>query len=259
MDRGTYSAASAGLVNLRKLEVVNGNLANINTPGFKREILVGETQSFDQTLASAVAANDPYAKGDHDRTPGVVNLHTTTDFSPGPIKQTDGALDAALRKANDFFVINTPDGQQYTRAGNFTLNSDGALVTADGFTVSGDGGAITSDLPGLHIESSGEVVAPDPQTKLPQIIGKLQVAHIEDPSSLVRVGSSRFKLAPDAASPSIVEPEIEPKSIEMSNVSAITGMIDLISANRAFEMYTKAAHTIDDMNSVSISQIGHRR
>lgn len=259
MDRGTYAAASAGLANLRKLEVVNANLANINTPGFKREVLVGEVQTFDQTLAKMVAANDPYAQGDQERTPGVVNIHTATDFSPGPIKQTDGGLDAALRRPNDFFVISTPEGQQYTRAGNFTLNSDGSLVTADGYPVAGDGGAISSDLPGLHIEASGEVVAPDPQTKLPQIIGKLQVVHIEDPSSLVRVGGSRFKLDAGAAAPSAVDPDLEPKSIEMSNVSAITGMIDLISANRAFAMYTKSAQTIDEMNNVSISQVGRRR
>ena len=259
MDRGTYAAASSGLANLRKLEVVNANLANINTPGFKREVLVGEAQTFDQTLASIVAASDPIAQGDHDRARGVVNVHTATDFSPGPIKQTDGALDAALRKPNDFFVINTPDGPQYTRAGNFTLNSDGALVTPEGFSVAGDGGAISSDLPGLHIEASGEVVAPDPQTKLRQVIGKLQVAHIEEPSGLIRVGGSRFKLGPNNAQPTVVEPDIEPRAIEMSNVSAISGMIDLISANRAFAMYTKTAQTLDEMNNAAISQVGRRR
>jgi flagellar basal body rod protein FlgG len=222
MDRGTYAAASSGLANLRKLEIVNANLANVNTPGFKREVLVGEAQTFDQTLAKIVASNDPYAQGDHERTPGVVNIHTSTDFSPGPIKQTNGALDAALRKPNDFFVINTPDGPQYTRAGNFTLDKEGSLVTPDGFPVAGDGGAISSDLAGLHIESSGEVVAPDPQTKLPQIIGKLQVAHIEDPSGLIRVGGSRFKLGPNAAQPTVVDPDLEPRSIEMSIVSAIS-------------------------------------
>ena len=105
MDRGIYTSASAGLYQLRKLEVVNNNLANINTVGFKKQILTGETQSFDQTLASAVAKDDPYAKGDHDRTPGVVNSRTVTDFTVGAIKNTGNPLDVALRNPNDFFVI----------------------------------------------------------------------------------------------------------------------------------------------------------
>ena len=252
MERGSYIAASGGLLQFRKIEVVNNNLANVNTPGFKKQILVGDKQTFEETLASAVAPQDPYAKGDHDRTPGTVNIRSVTDFSPGPIKNTGNALDVALRNPNDFFVINTPQGPQYTRAGNFTLSTEGELMTVDGYTVQGDGGAIAADGPGISIAADGRVSANN------QEVGQLQVVRFTDTSGLERLGSSRFGLRAGSAGPEQVEPELLPKSLEMSNVSSISSVMDLITANRAFDMYSKAANSIDQMNQAAISQVGRR-
>lgn len=252
MERGTYISASGGIAQLRKLDVVNNNLANVNTPGFKKEMLVGSTQSFDQTLASLVAAKDPYAKGDHDRSPGTVGVQSVTDFSQGPIKNTGNVLDLALRRQNDFFVINTPQGPRYTRAGNFTLNSNGDISTLDGLPVAGDGGIITVNGAPLSISANGTVTAKGLD------VGKIQVVHFDDPSKLVREGGSRFALGAGQAPPATVEADIEAGALEMSNVSAITSMIDLISASKGFEMYTKTAQTIDAMNQTAISQVGRR-
>lgn len=253
MERGTYIAASGGLVQLRRLDVVNNNLANVNTPGFKRQILVGDLQQFEDTLASVVAQNDPYAKGDHDRTPGTVNLRTQTDFTPGPIKNTENPLDVALRNPKDFFVVNSPEGPLYTRAGNFTLTPEGELVTVDGFAVQGDGGAITANGPGANITPNGTVLANGLQ------VGKLQVVRFDDPQVLEPVGATRFRLKAGGVGPQQVEPALAEQSLEMANVSAITSMIDLIIANRGFEMYTKSAQAIDNMNQTAISQIGRNR
>ncbi len=253
MDRGTYSAASGGLVQLRKLEIVNNNLANSNTVGFKKQVLVGEEQTFDQTLASAVAKNDPYAAKDHERTPGVTNIQTQTDFSPGPIKFTGSGLDAALRNANDFFVINTADGEQYTRAGNFTLNAEAELVTVDGEPVVGDGGSIVANGTDVNIGTDGSVRAGG------TLVGKIKVVHFDDPSTLERVGHTRFELGAGVPAPQQVDAELEPRSLEMANVSAISSVLDLITTNRAFDMYTRASKSIDEMNQQAISQVGRRR
>lgn len=253
MERGTYVSASGGLVQLRKLDIVNNNLANVNTPGFKKAMLVGSMQTFDQTLASLVVKSDPYAKGDHDRTPGAVDLQTVTDFTPGPIKNTGNVLDVALRNAKDFFVINTPQGQRYTRAGNFTLNETGEISTADGFPVSGDGGPIAVSGSPLTIAPNGTV------TVNGAAVGRLQVVRFEEPSGLIREGGARFALGQGQAAPTPVEPEVEVGALEMSNVSAISSMIDLISASKGFEMYTKTAQAIDTMNQTAISQVGRRQ
>lgn len=253
MDRGTYVAASGGLFQMRKLEIVNNNLSNINTPGFKKEVLVGDEETFDQTLASLVTKNDPYAKPDHDRVHGTVNVKAYTDFSAGPINSTGNPLDVAIRNPKDFFVINTANGPQYTRAGDFTLDGAGQIVTQDGAPVQGDGGPIVTNGPGVTISPNGAVVANRLQ------VGRLQVVRFDDPSQLERVGNSRFKLAQGQPAPQTVDADLVPGSLEMSNVSAITAMVDLIVTQKAFQMYTKSAETIDTMNQSAINQIGRSR
>lgn len=252
MDRGTYVSASGGLAHLRKLEVVNNNLANVSTPGFKRQLLVGDVQSFDQTLAKLVEGQDPYARPDHERNPATVNLRTVTDFTAGPIKNTGNPLDVALRNKNDFFVIDTPNGQQYTRAGNFTLGEDGSMVTMDGYTVLGDGGAITTTGTGITISPNGAIRARG------QEVGRLQVVRFEDPQVLEAVGNTRFQLKAGAAAPQQVEADVVPQSLEMANISVITSMIELISASRGFEMYARGAQAVDGLNQIAINQIGRK-
>lgn len=253
MDRGTYIAASAGLLQLQKLAVINNNLANVNTPGFKRQFIVSTTRSFDQTLASKLNPTDPYSKGDHDRTPEVLSPKTHTDFGLGSIKFTGNPLDVALRHPTDFFLINTPEGVQYSRAGNFTLNSEGELVTPDGLPVQGDGGAINAVGGAVSISNSGDVLVDGVS------VARLQVARFADTQGLEQVGGTRFRLREVAQAPETIPADLEAQSLEMSNVSAISSMIDLIAANRGFEAYTRSARTMDEMNNLAATRLGQRR
>jgi flagellar basal-body rod protein FlgF len=258
MDIGTYVATSSGVLQMRKLEVQNNNLANINTVGFKGQYVVAETQDFDSTLASTLRDTDPTAAKDFERMPTVAGVRTQIDFSQGPIQHTGNPLDVALRNPKDFFVVNTPQGQQYTRAGNFTLSPAGELVTPDGYQVQGEGGVIAAAAPGVEILANGAVRSgPNAQGGVPNIVGRVQVVRFEDTSKLQATGGTRFKAL--GVQPTPVEPVMEPQSLEMSNVSAITGMIDHISTNRAFEAYTKAAQSLDAMNQLAITQVGRRQ
>jgi flagellar basal body rod protein FlgG len=239
---------------MRKLEVQNNNLANLNTVGFKRQYLTAETQGFENTFASLLKKDKaPFAQPDHVRTPGVENIQTRTDFAVGPIKNTGNPLDVALRNANEFFVVNTPEGPMYTRAGNFAINGSGELVTQDGMQIQGEGGAVAITGPGASISADGSVRVNR------EAVGRLQVVRFTDPGTLERVGGTRFKLAAGQQQPAAVEPSLEPQALEMSNASAISSMVDMIVINRAFEAYTKAAQTIDGMNQSAISQIGKRQ
>jgi flagellar basal-body rod protein FlgG len=234
MDIGTYAAASLGIVQLRKLEIQNNNLANVNTVGFKRQILVTSPEDFKDTFAKEFEGKDPYATGDQKRVTTVNEAATHTDFSMGAIKST------------------TPQGRMFTRAGNFTLDANGTLVTQDGMQVQGDGGAIIAQGTGVNISADGTVRAGG----LP--VGRLQVARFTDTKGLQPVEGTRFKIA-SGPQPTTVEGFLEPRALEMSNVSAVTGMIDLITTNRAFDAYTKAAQTIDSLNQAAITQVGKRQ
>ena len=253
MDRGTYVATSGGVLQMRKLEVQNNNLANINTIGFKRQFLTAESQQFEHTFAEALGSKAPFARGDHARIRGVENVAVHTDFAPGPISFTSNPLDVALRNPRDFFVVNTPEGQQYTRAGNFTLNAAGEIVTPDGMQVIGEGGPIqiVGSRPAINADGSVTVNG--------QIVSRLQVAQVDDTKNLEHAGGTRFKVIAGKPALTPVDPQIIPKSVEMSNVSPVTGMVDLIVTNRAFEAYTKAAQTIDGMNQSAITQLGKRQ
>ncbi len=252
MERGTYVAASGGLLQLRKLDVVSNNLANVNTPGFKRQLLVSTEQPFEATLASQMVKDDPYARGDHERTPGTMNIQTITDFSAGPIKTTGNPLDVALRDPRDFFVVNTIDGPQLTRAGNFTLSQEGELITQDGFAVQGDGGSIAVNGAAAKITESGRVFSGGVDA------GGLQVVRVQKPEELTRMGNNLFKPG-NGEAPQQVEAELVPESLEMANVSAISSVIDLITTHRAFDLYTRSAQTIDQMNQTAINQVGRPR
>ena len=254
MDRGSYITASSGLLQLRKLDVVTNNIANVDTPGFKKQLIVGETQNFNETFAKLIEKKDPYAKGDHARSPGVAHIKTATDFSVGAIKNTTNPLDVALRNPDEFFAINTANGTEYTRAGNFTMNSEGNLVTVDGYEVQGDGGPINIQGINPTISSGGIVRVNGAEA------GQLQVVKIENPDEMERKGSTRFAIKKDSKSSALpVTPDLVPQSLEMSNTSVITSMVDMITTNRAFELYTKVAQSIDGMNQVAITQVGKAR
>lgn len=254
MERGTYAAASGGLRQIRSLDITTNNLANVNTTGYKRQLLVSSSQRFEDTFAALIEKQDPYARPDHVRSPGAVDLRTMTDFSSGPVRDTGNPLDVALVDPKTFFVVQGKGGEQlYTRAGSFTLDDQGTLVTPEGLPVVGDGGPISATGSRIAISGSGAVLADGLS------VGQLQVVKIENPTELERVDGARFRaISPQAQPVAVDSPEILPGSLEMSNVSTIDGVIDLVAAHRGFEMYTKIASTIDELNQTAITRVGKR-
>lgn len=247
MDRGMYASASGGLLADSRIEIVANNLANVNTVGFKAQRLRSREESFDDTLASETSGKvTAKAKADHDRTPGVVGLSTYTDFSPGPIAPTENPLDVALREEKQFFAIQTPSGEAYTKAGNFSLRSDGTLVTQDNMPVMGDSGPIVLPPGNAHISTNGSVVVGN------QTAGRLKVVEIDDLSKLNRTESSRFTLPSGAGAARPVEADVVPGSVELPNVNVVDAMIEMISAQKGFEAYTKTLRSIDELNEVAI-------
>ncbi|MCC6933926.1 MAG: flagellar hook-basal body protein [Deltaproteobacteria bacterium] len=241
MDRGLYNATAAGLIADRQMSIVSNNLANVNTAGFKGQRISNKQQEFTDTLASTIANAPARAQSDQEQTPGVVDTITVTDFAPGPISNTGNPLHAALRDPNGFFVVQTPQGEAYTRAGSFTLNGEGKLVTSDGLPVLGDGGEILLPQGKAEITNNGVV------TVNGATISKLRVVEFDDLKSLERTEGTRFRAV--GANPRNMEsPQVVPESLEMPNVNVVASMVDLVNASKAFEAYTKTVRTIDELN-----------
>ena len=248
MEKGTYAASSGGLLESRRLEVVANNLANVNTVGFKASRLVARQQSFSDTLASTLGNVPDRARLDQQNTPGVVDIDVMTDFSPGPVRNTEAPLDVALVNKNQFFVVQTENGERLTRAGNFTMNAQGVLSTQDGKPVLGEGGPITLSAPSPKISSTGAVISGK------EVLGKLRVVEVDNLQLLEREEGVRFK--PKAgASQRTVDANVIPQSLEMPNVSVVESMVDMISTQRAFEGYTKSVQTIQELNDTNLRTV----
>jgi len=245
MERGLYTATSGGLLESRKLEVVANNLANLNTVGFKASKVVARQQEFGDTLASTISDISKRAQADQNHTPGVVDVEVRTDFTPGPIHQTENPLDVALVDQDKFFVVQVDGQERYTRAGNFTLNSEGTLSTADGKPVLGEGGPITVTGGPGKITSNGSVVVNGLKA------GALRVVSISDLSQLEQEGGTKFKLKPGAQATQ-VPAQVVPGSVEMPNINVVQSMVEMISTQRAFEGYTKTAQTIQELHEVNL-------
>lgn len=155
---GSFSIALSGLTAQgQALNIVSNNLANLNTTGFK-----GSAASFQDLVTHAINSSTPNGAG----VGAVIGQRT---FSQGAIQITTGAFDAAI-EGNGFFVVQNANGQQfYTRAGNFTLDSSGNLVNADGDQVLGwtsaNGTVNASGAPGKITVPSGSALQPSASTQ----------------------------------------------------------------------------------------------
>jgi len=221
----TYTAVDA---RMKIVDVIANNLANANTIGFKRDfghILEGEV--------GTVAA-------------------TQVDLAPGQIVSTGNELDAVLNGAG-FFVVDTPNGQRYTRAGNFALSVDGELVTKEGLKV-----LSTSDKPisvgqgQLEIHDGGVVTVDGNE------VGTLKVVTFNDVQKLEKEGLSRFVWtgAPNGVQ-TVSDPPVKGGYLERSNVSAIDEMVHLMSSYREFESVQRALKTLmTDMDGKLVQELG---
>ena len=219
MNPGLYTAFLGMRARQRTLEVQANNIANSSTDGFKAERL-------------AYTAVEADRKGSADAQPTVVGVLSTsvTDFSTGTLRETGGPLDVSIR-GDAFFQIQTPRGVRFTRAGSFTQDAAGQLITKNGDLVLGENGAIT--LPRgkpVEIDSNGSVTSDG------QEIDKLKIARFDNPvEALSKVGDALF------AATGTEEPKDAPEStvlqgtLESSNVSAITEMVSMINNTREFE------------------------
>ncbi len=230
MIKGIFTSGSGMHPRMLRLQVIANNLANINTTGFKRDSM------FIQALKKTgliQQQNDGDLAG--------LDVRQFTDFSEGSLAPTNNPFDVAIQ-GRGFFVVETPQGMQYTRNGNFMLSADGSLVTSQGYPVLGVGGRIQfPDIRKLAqgnvaITATGEIFADN------SLIGKLRVVDFERASDLRKQGNTLFSTS---AKELFTEADgkttaIKQGFLEESNVDGIEEMIEMIELNRSFESDQKS-------------------
>lgn len=243
MNSGMYTAVSGSLSAMRRLDMISNNLANVNTPGYKRDKM-----SFEGLLAGAV--NPPTVPQGTTADPVLQKENVYIDHASGPTSQSGNPLDVAI-DGEGFFAVTTPEGTAYTRQGNFRTSADGTLVTVDGYPVQGTGGsAIRIQGSRVEIDLKGAVLVDGAQA------GTLSVMDFERPYTLTKKGSSLFVPSDPQATPVTAKAQVQQGHIEGSNVESISEMVQLIETNRYFEACSKVIKGFDDMAAKAANEIG---
>ena len=226
----------------RELEVVANNIANLNTTGFKSDGSV-----FEEYIAPIARAGDlPGADG---RVSFVQDRATWIDLTQGGIQQTGNPLDVAI-DGKGFLVVQTPDGERYTRNGALQINQAGELVTSEGFQVLGNSGAITFQAKDrdISISQDGTISAREgDDVKTESQRGRLRVVSFDNPQQLQKDGAGTFKAAESATPQTDTSSRVIQWAIEKSNVRAVIEMTRMIEVTRS---YTQVATLLQQQNDI---------
>jgi len=217
----------------QRLNQVTNNLANVDTPGFKKE-----TVTFDEMLYQANRSRQRVGKA----------LRIDTIHQQGVVQKTDAPLDLAISGAG-FFKVETPAGVRYTRAGNFQRNNEGLLVTANGYPVLGEAGPVTITGTKVDVAGDGRLYVDGIQ------VNRLTVV-TADPKALKKEGENLFRLVDGAAEQDSPNSQLMQGHLEKSNVNTVTEMTEMIDLYRAYEGQQKMIRAVDDMDDLAVRKVG---
>ncbi|MEO8481925.1 MAG: flagellar hook basal-body protein [Acidobacteriota bacterium] len=239
MSGSQYIALSGLRARADELDRVATDIANIGTAGYKGEResrAVAERPQFDAALQTAI-----------DTTFGGKRL----DSTDGAITTTGRSLDVAI-DGKGLFVVNTAQGDRYTRNGHFTLDSDRRLVTEDGDPVLGKGGPITLGPGEVRIDSDGTVWSGETRA------GQLSLVTVADPGLMEHDHGTL--LSANGQTPSALDNvQVHGGSLEQSNVSVADRLAQLTSVSRGFEALQKAISMLmNDVDGKAIDNLGRR-
>lgn len=229
MDNTTYIALSRQTALWNQLEVVANNLANTNTTGFKgTDVLftqyIERVKQNDRTFADKVAFTHDF---------GLVR-----NLSQGAFNYTSNPYDIALQGEGYFATQGEGEPVRYTRAGNFTLNADGQLVTQEGrqvLDVNNNPIIIPPEAGDVMIQGDGSII--NQQTA--ESIGQIKVVRFEDERRLKQVDGTSFTSVPGQNEIVMPNPKMAQGVLEASNVNGISEMTRLIALNRSYADVTR--------------------
>jgi flagellar basal-body rod protein FlgG len=236
-----------------RMAVISNNLANVNTAGFKRGRAVFEDLLYQNVRqVGAQSSQDTQLPSGLSLGTGVRTVSTEKLFTQGNTVETGNNLDVAIQ-GQGFFQILMPDGTQaYTRDGSFHLDSQGQVVTASGYVVQ-PAITIPSDAQSITIGSDGTVGVVSPGSSSPTQVGSIQLASFINPTGLQPIGQNLFLESGSSGSAQTGTPgltglgTLSQGSIETSNINVVEELVNMIEAQRAYEMNSKAIEATDRM------------
>jgi len=251
MLRALYSAAAGMESQQMNLDVISNNLANVNTTGYKESKLQFQDLLYQTTRAAgSQQGGGNLLPGSLQIGQGAIPIATERIFTQGDLSQTGGNLDIAIQGAG-FFQIQMPDGTlAYTRDGAFKTNAEGQIVTSDGYPVQGGFEPVPAGTTNITISASGAVTY---TTASGTTSSQIQLANFNNPGGLQAIGQNLYTETEASGTAQLGEPtqngvgELQQGYLELSNVSVVQEMVNLILAQRAYEVNSKAVQAADQM------------
>ena len=253
MLRALYTAATGMDAQQLKMDVISNNLANASTTGFKKT-----RAEFEDLLSDTIrGASAPDARGGGNPTPlqvglGVRTGSTTRSFGQGELSNTQNPTDLAIQ-GSGFFRVQLPSGDfGYTRAGNFSLDATGRLVTQHGEVVE-PGITVPPDATAITIKPDGTVTATLAGRPDPSELGQIELYTFTNPAGLNSTGNNLFVQTVGSGDAQRARPgeqgagTLAQGMLEGANVKAVEEMIDMIACQRAYELNSKIITTADQM------------
>ncbi|WP_439576096.1 flagellar basal-body rod protein FlgF [Phreatobacter sp.] len=230
----------------RELDVIANNLANLNTTGFKQDNLLF------QEYMMPVAREDSFQRGADRRLSFVWDRATVPNMAQGAMQQTGNSLDMAIG-GRGFFVVQTPEGERYTRNGSFEINAQGQLVTKQGHLVLGEGGPIAfeqNDI-GITVGRDGSVAASG------GLRGRLRIVTADGAGAFEKAGDNLFRMAQGVAARPAEARDVRQGFIEKSNVEPVLALSRMIEVTRAYQSLATSMERHDQLRREAIRSLGN--
>jgi flagellar basal-body rod protein FlgG len=237
------------------LDVIANNLANVNTTGFKK----AKAEFQDLLYQTSRAAGSEQGGGNQLPTSlqighGSRLISTSKVFTNGELTSTGERLDVAIQ-GDGFFEVQLPDGSRaYTRDGALKTASDGRITTSDGLPLQGGWQPIPPGTIQINMAPNGEITTMGANGTQNF---RIQLIRFANPAGLEAVGHNLFRETPASGTPELGNPaengygELQQGYLEMSNVKVVEEMVNMILAQRAYEVNSKAVQTADEMMQLS--------
>jgi flagellar basal-body rod protein FlgG len=279
MVRGLYTGASGMIAQMGRIDVLSNNLANVNTPSYKRDTPI--LKAFPEMLMRRI--NDDGVRtippGSYDLMPVIGKLGTGvevnevyTRFTQGAFKQTQNDFDLAL-EGEGFFSVQTDEGERYTRNGSFLIDKEGFLVTKDGYKVLGENGPIQIKKNNFMVDEDGNVFENSEYSNDPMrlvsmeenewnqtvLLDRLKVVNFPKLRYVKKVGESIYRETEYSDKAYIIEnarPKVRQGFLEASNVNPVIEMVNLIEVHRNYEANQKIIQAHDAALGKVINEVG---
>lgn len=268
MVRSLWSAATGMIAQQNNLDTIANNLANVNTVGYKSEVAEFKSLLYQTMQTETTTANGAKKPISAQVGLGVRNSSVTSMFQQGSLLASSSSTAYAI-EGKGFFTVRDVDGSvKYTRNGNFVFNTGGnnslILSTTDGLPVLDTSGrpitvnTSTYSASKIGVDAAGRLTYPDANNN-PQPMGmQIGIAQFNNPSGLEKVNDTLYK--PTAASgvamredtnANLDKSKIVQGYLEGSSVQVVDEMVNMIVAQRAYEMNSKAITTSDQMMEIA--------